>query len=144
MLVTCSPDKQFQQNWREADAFFREPVIHTPAVCWLDFCRDDSRRLEPVQALRQDVGCDPLAGILKVLEAFKPSDHQIPHDQQRPAIPKSLQRKADRATRPSPGPPLFSHGEHSINLTCTMQVKYEKRLAAAALSQAGFASPSLD
>ena len=77
--------------------FLRQPVVHPSSIRLFHLRGDDPRRFELLQTVRQDVGGDPLARFLELLERPEPANHQIADDQQRPAIPKHLERDADRA-----------------------------------------------
>jgi hypothetical protein len=93
-----SPDQQIQQDRRKVDALLRQPVVHATAISALRLGGDDATGLEPLQSVGQDVAGDAFARLLKLLEGVVAANHQITHDQQRPAIAENLQANIDRAS----------------------------------------------
>src|SRR6266699_648994 len=102
-LVPRSPDEQLQQNRRKVNTFFGQPVVYSAGILLLGFRNQNSRRLELLHAVRQNVRSDAFTRLREFLERAKSADHQIADDQQRPAIPENLKRDADRAAGPAFG-----------------------------------------
>src|SRR5207237_7019883 len=106
---------------RQVNAFFCQPVIDSSAIALLRFWCDDSRRLQPLQSLRQNIGGDAFARFLKLSESSEAAHHQIADDEQRPAVAEYLQRDADRAARPRL---VFHSHQQAANIkifACKMQ-----------------------
>ena len=122
LLMLCSPNQQLQQHRRQIDSFLRQPVIDPPSVRPFRFSDHNSRFFQFSQAVCQDVAGNSFPGILELLECAESPHHQIPHNEQRPAISKALERQADRAPRTMARFRPFGHARQLINLTCLLQV----------------------
>ncbi len=100
VLVSRSPNQQFQQRGREIDSLLRQPIVDAPAIGLLRFSADNSRGLQPAQTPGQNVGRNALTRALEIFERSQTTNHHVAHDQQRPAVAKDFQRDADRTPRP--------------------------------------------
>lgn len=98
ILVTRPPHQQFQHYRSEINSLFGQAIIYATAVGFVGFLRDDSCAFQTTQTVGQNVGCDSLTRLLKLLERPVATNHQVANDQQRPAIAESLERDADGAS----------------------------------------------
>ena len=98
ILMPRPPDQQLQHQRSEIDPLLRKPVIHPPPVRLLTLSAHNPSLRQPPQPIGQNISGDPLARLLKFLKRPISPHHQIANDEQRPPIPKPLQRNADRAS----------------------------------------------
>jgi hypothetical protein len=101
LLMPCAPNQEFQEDWREINPFSRQTIVQLSSVQIVGLRRDDSRRPEPSQAIRQNVCGYPFARLLELPKSSEPANHQITNNQQRPAVSKDLKGDAHRASRPA-------------------------------------------
>ena len=104
-----APDEQIQKHRRQIDAFLSEPVVHLPAILRFDFGDQNVVGLEPAQAIGQNIGGDAFPRLLELPERTVAANHEIPDNQQRPAISQDVQRDAHWTSRPPLGNGLPRH-----------------------------------
>ncbi len=97
LLMARCPNEQLQKHRRQINSLLRQPVVHSAPVRFLFFGGNDPGHLEPLQAVRQNVGGNSFARFLELLERPEPANHQVADDEQRPAISKPLERDTYRA-----------------------------------------------
>src|SRR5579872_1250074 len=112
-LVSRPPNQQIQNHGRQIDSLLRQPVIHFSSVALFRFRRDDPRRGELVQAVRQNVRRDFLVRFLKLFERVESAHHHVANDQQRPAISQRFERDAQWTPGPLLRLRLSFHSPHS-------------------------------
>ena len=83
-------------------------------------------RLELLQAVRQDIRGNPFSRFLELLKGVKSADHQVANDQQRPAIPESLEGDTDRAAGSWLRLRICGHADTLAKITCKKQVTQTK------------------
>jgi hypothetical protein len=121
-LMPRGPDQQIQENGGQIDALLGQAVVHFSTIGLLVLGRDDSGGLQFLETVRQNIAGDPFPGFQKLFIRSIAANHQISHDEQRPAIAQHFQRNAYRAPGSSRGLPLSRHGVDRIILTCILQV----------------------
>src|SRR3989442_1759087 len=123
-LVPRSPDEQLQQKRRKVNTFFGQPVVYSAGILLLGFRNQNSRRLELLQPVRQNVCGDAFTRLLEILKRAKSADHHIADDQQRPAIPENLKGDTDWAAGPALGLWLLRHAGEANKVTCKIQLYF--------------------
>jgi hypothetical protein len=94
VLVPRSPNQQLQQHRRQINTFLCKAVIYPSPVRFVHLGRDYSCGFELLKPVCQDIRRHALTRFFKFLERPIASDHEIADDQERPAVPKNLQRNA--------------------------------------------------
>lgn len=124
LLVPRPPNQHFQEDGGQVDPFFGQTVIHSSPIRFFRLRRDESRRLQLLQTVCQDVGGNPFPRFLKLLKCPKSTNHQIPNNQQRPPVSKQLESDAHRAAGPAFGLKPARHNRQITRVTCKRQVKF--------------------
>src|SRR2546425_931661 len=102
---------------------------HGSCLLLFGFRNQNSRRLELLQAVRQNVRSDAFTRLLEILKRAKSADHHIADDQQRPAIPENLKGDTDWAAGPALGLRFLRHAGEANKVTCKMQPYFPPRPA---------------
>src|SRR5579863_6501003 len=127
LLVPRPPDEQLQKHRRQINPPLGQPVVYPACVRFLYLRDDNPGRFELPQTIRQDVGGNPFARSLKLLECSEPAHHQIANNEQRPAVSQHLERDTHGAARPASSLRLPRHIRHPINIACKTQAIFKTR-----------------
>jgi hypothetical protein len=127
-----APGGDLQEDRHQRDALFRRPVDNLASVRGVRRAGDDAVRLEPLQAIGQDVGRYTLLGGEQLAEVTPILQQQVAQDEQRPAVAEDAQGVVDRTVRAPPGG-ILRHGIFSqiclhfameLDIDCKLQVKW--------------------
>jgi hypothetical protein len=85
-VVSRSPEPELQKDRSQSDSFVRQSIVHPPPVSLISLDAYNSICFQPFQPVRQNVGSNPLACVMKFLEGLQATHHQIANDYERPAV----------------------------------------------------------
>nr|WP_235988038.1 hypothetical protein [Roseibium aggregatum] len=98
MVVGAAPYDDLDQDWREVASLFRQIVDETAAVLRVASLFKYAFAFKMLQAVDQYVRCDAFVGLKDLAVGPLAPQHDLPNDQQRPAISKYVETKCDRTT----------------------------------------------
>ena len=84
------PEDQLGEDRSEIDALARELVNLLSPIGFIRPRGNNTVRLQPLQAVRKDVGGDPLGTFQELFKGVRLAEHHVTEDQQRPAIAEDL------------------------------------------------------
>ena len=98
-VMRGTPIGQFHQGRHQRNCSGCRGIDHPPPVTDRSLAPQQSRRFQPLQSCRKDIGRNPLARSQKLGKPAFSVQHGIAQDQQAEAIAKDFQTEIDRAAR---------------------------------------------
>ena len=97
-LVVSAPADHLHQDRDQSQALLGQPVAILGAVIGITVLGHDPAVLEALEAIGEDVGGDPLAGLEEVAIGAVIGEDEIADDEQRPPVTEQIQGEDHRAS----------------------------------------------
>jgi len=119
MGVPAAPGAHVHEQGHELDGRFREAVDPFLPVFWIASSRQQARRRQALQPVREDIRGDAFLALCKQLSIVASiPEHDVTDDDQAPAVAELFERQVDRAA----GSPCLWHRRSPAFSDCNMQV----------------------